>query len=99
MEKRNLIWTATARNQLEEVYKYVAQDSIIQADKLFDKIMVSVFDILKQPERYAPDKFKKDNKGNYRAFEIYRYRIAYRISKDSIYIVRIRSTDQNPRLY
>ena len=99
MEKRSVIWTERAIHQLEEVYKYIAKDSILQADKVFDEIKVSSEAIIEQPEKNPPDKYKSNNKGNYRAYEIYRYRISYRITKNTIYIVRLRSTDRNPKLY
>jgi len=97
VEKRNVIWTARARYQLESIYKFIAKDSMIQADKVFDKIKISIENIPANTERHPPDRFKRNNKDNkYRAFEIYRYRISYRVTKNTIYIVRIRSTDQNP---
>jgi hypothetical protein len=37
----------------------------------------------KNPEIYPPDKYKKSNSGIYRAFELYRYRISYRIANES----------------
>jgi hypothetical protein len=33
----------------------------------------------KNAEMYPPDKYKYDNKGNYRAFELHRYRISYMV--------------------
>ena len=99
MEKRTVIWTVRAAKQLEGVYKHIAKDSILQADNVFDKIKSSADDVPNNPEKYPPDKYKINNKGNYRAYEIYRYRISYRITKKDIYIVRLRGTDQNPREY
>ena len=71
----------------------------LQADNVFDKIKSSAYDVRDNPEKYPPDKYKINNKGNYRAYEIYRYRISYLITKKDIYIVRLRGTDQNPREY
>jgi plasmid stabilization system protein ParE len=99
MERPTVIWTVRAAKQLEGVYKHIAKDSILQADKVFDKIKASTNVVPENPERYPPDKYKINNKGNYRAYEIYRYRISYRITKNTIYVVRLRSTDQNPKEY
>ncbi len=41
MEARTVIWTASAKVQLEGVYKYIAEASILEADKVFDKIVTS----------------------------------------------------------
>ena len=99
MEERTVIWTARAKDQLRSVYKHIAKDSILQADKVFDEIKASANKTTTNPERYPPDKYKTNNKGNYRAYEIYRYRISYRITKQTIYVVRLRSTDKNPKNY
>lgn len=99
MEARTIIWTERAKAQLEDIYKYIAETSILEADKVFDKIVDSTDVLPEQPERYPPDKFKNNNKDNYRAYEIFRYRISYRITQKYIYIVRVRSTDQNPKPY
>lgn len=40
---------------------------------------------------------KQNNNGNYRAFEIYSYRISYRINENEIYRVRVRHTSRNPK--
>jgi plasmid stabilization system protein ParE len=48
---------------------------------------------------HPPDKFKLNNTGNYRAYEIYSYRIAYRILKDKVRILRVRHTSREPLKY
>ena len=78
---------------------YIARESILEADKVFDQMEASTEALSDQSKRYPPDKYKKNNKGNYRAYEIYRHRISYRIAQKNIYIVRLRSTDQNPKEY
>jgi hypothetical protein len=47
----------------------------------------------------APDKFKVNNKGEFRAFELHRFRVSYLIKKDEIIIARIRHTSQEPLYY
>lgn len=51
------------------------------------------------PEKYPPDKFKKSNPGNYRAFEKYSYRIAYKHTSEEIRILRVRHVKQEPKEY
>jgi len=51
------------------------------------------------PQRYAVDKFKRNNPGNYRAFEKYNYRIAYKHTDKEIHILRIRHVRQEPLEY
>ncbi|WP_426486716.1 type II toxin-antitoxin system RelE/ParE family toxin [Flavobacterium sp. 2] len=40
---------------------------------------------------------KIPNHKNYRAYEIYSYRISYKITSTEIHILRIRHTSQNPK--
>ena len=42
-------------------------------------------------------KYSKED--NFRAFEIYKYRISYKITSDTIYILRVRHTSRNPKFY
>ncbi|WP_209332753.1 type II toxin-antitoxin system RelE/ParE family toxin [Lunatimonas salinarum] len=51
----------------------------------------------KQPERYPLDRFKQDNPDNYRAFEKFSYRIAYRYTDKEIIILRFRHVKQEPK--
>lgn len=95
MEKNPVIWTEHTKSQLQEIYLYIAEESIVQADRIFEKLTASTAILSKHP----PDKYKTDNKGNYRAYEIYHYRISYKITETAIYIVRIRSSYQNPQEY
>lgn len=51
------------------------------------------------PFQNSPDKYKLDNGEEYRAYELYHYRISYKITDTFIYILRIRSTYRNPKKY
>lgn len=96
MERTPVIWTETAKTQLKEIYLYIAEDSIIQADRIFRKLIEAVEKLPEFPKKYPSDKYKVNNDGNYRAFELYHYRISYKITSSAIFILRIRSTFRNP---
>jgi plasmid stabilization system protein ParE len=99
MEEVTVVWTETAQQQLQEIYRFIAEESIIQADNVFDRIVSATAHLQKQPHKFPPDKYKTNNNGDFRAFEIFHYRISYKISLEFIYIVRVRSTYQNPETY
>jgi len=100
MEKLSIIWTETTKNQLEKIYLYIAEaSSIVQADNVFEKLVQSTASLIEHPQKYPADKYKTNNDGSYRAYELYHFRISYRITSDVIYIVRVRSTHQNPEEY
>ncbi|MBS1529956.1 MAG: type II toxin-antitoxin system RelE/ParE family toxin [Bacteroidetes bacterium] len=56
-------------------------------------------ELLEHPEIHNPDKYKINNNGNYRAFELYSFRIGYLVKEDEIIIARIRNTKQEPLDY
>lgn len=50
-------------------------------------------------EAHPLDKYKINNNGNYRAFELHRYRISYLVKENEVVIVRIRHTSQQTEEY
>jgi hypothetical protein len=51
------------------------------------------------PERHGLDKLRINNDGTYRYFEIHHYRVAFRIYKNHVRILRVRNTYQEPFEY
>ena len=98
MEKE-IVWTETALNQLEDIYFYILEESKsdFTSDKVVDAISDSVKILSKHWEIYELDEMKFDNNGNYRAYETYSYRISYKISELSIEIIRVRHTSREPK--
>ena len=98
MEKE-IIWSETAQNQLKKIYKYLSKKPKNEdiSSKVIDKIYDSVTILGTNWEIYELDEMKISNKGNYHAFEIYSYRITYKITLKQIQILRIRHTSRNPK--
>lgn len=69
-------WDKPAYASLQRIYEYIRLKSPANAEKVRKEIFKSIIGLTDHPERYPPDKFKKDNPGNYRAFEKYSYRVA-----------------------
>lgn len=93
------VWSKRAKLSLQKAYEYIAKDSIQNATKVRDEIIDISIELLKHPEMFPPDKYKKNNDGNWRAFEKHRYRIAYRVMPNEIRIVRMRHTSRSPLGY
>lgn len=100
MEKE-IVWTETAQNQLKDIYFYLLE--ISQSESIPEKAVETIYNsvsILKSSsEIYEFDEMKKSNNDNFRAFEIYSYRISYKISDNIIYILRVRHTSRNPKQF
>ncbi len=92
-------WNLNAFKTFEKAIIYIKQDSIINAENVRIRINTEIDTIVNNPLKHPIDKYKKINDGSYRAFEIYHYRIAYKISNAQIIILRFRSTHQEPKTY
>lgn len=99
MVKSIIKWDEEAKKSLLAIIAYIKKDSAQNAENVKQTILKTIREIPLHPERYSPDKFKENNSGNYRAFEIYHIRIAYKTEPNAIKIIRIRSTWQEPLEY
>lgn len=96
---KRVFWSAKSRKQLQFAHEYINRESPKNANKVRDDIIAISNKLSIHPEIYSLDKYKIDNDGSYRAFEKHRYRVAYRILKDSIRILRVRHTGMEPLFY
>ncbi len=92
-------WNKKAVKQFDDLIKYIEQDSPMGAEKVKKEILLKIDSLLRHPEKCNPDKFKLNNDGTFRAFELYSYRISYRFILNDIRIIRIRHTKMNPLRY
>lgn len=94
-----VIWAKNARLQLKKIISFIKKDSVQNAENVRNEIFSSTKQILAHPTKFPVDKYKKNNKGNFRAYEIFHCRISYEITETQINIVRIRSTHQDTKKY
>jgi plasmid stabilization system protein ParE len=99
MSKRKILWDKKATTYLKQYIGYIRKDSPQNAEKVKGDILKSIKALAQRPEIHPPDKFKSDNNGNYRAFELHRLRIGYLAKENEIIIARIRHTSQEPLEY
>jgi plasmid stabilization system protein ParE len=94
-----IVWNNLASAQLKKIYEHIKNDSDSNAEKVRNGITKIVDSLVDYPEKHPPDKFKKNNPGNYRAFEKYSLRVSYRHTDKVIKILRIRHVKQEPKEY
>ncbi len=94
-----IVWRKLALLQLKEAFDYIKKDSLQSAENVRNAIFSATDNLKYNPEIHPLDKYRKNNDGTFRAFEIYSYRIAYQITKSEIRILRVRHTKQEPLGY
>lgn len=91
-----IVWQKLALKQLNKGYNYIKKESPQTAKKVREDIFDKVENLKYNPKIYPLDKYRKNNDGTIRAFEVYSYRIAYQITKYEIRILRVRHTKREP---
>lgn len=89
-------WTLSASKGLEEQCRLIHEESPQQAERVKAEIEAAVDALTEYPERHPPDRFKKDNPGNYRAFELHNRRIVYKHTGTELYVLRVRHVREDP---
>ncbi len=92
-------WRKSALKELQAAYDYIKERSHQAADKVRTEIIEHTEELTKHPEIHSLDKYKVNNDGTYRYFEMHKYRIAYRVTKGIIRIYRVKHTMQSPLYY
>ncbi|MBS0000228.1 MAG: type II toxin-antitoxin system RelE/ParE family toxin [Cyclobacteriaceae bacterium] len=97
--EREIVWNKRPSKYLTQALKRISEESYLQAERVEEAILTRLEKLKQKPEKYPTDKFKRNNQGNYRAFETHSYRIAYRFTDKEIRILRIRHVKQEPKEY
>lgn len=74
-------------------------DSVQNAEGVRVQLLQKIDQLIAFPDIYPKDKYKANNDGSYRAFELHHYRVSYRIMKNGIKIVRLRHTSMIPKIH
>lgn len=97
IESFAIVWPTKASKQLQKVYIFIIKDSFQNAEKVRKGILEATNNLVVNPEIYSPDKYKIDNDGSFKAFELFRYRISNQITSNEVIIIRMRHTSMNPK--
>lgn len=94
-----IVWSKTAQIALEKHCYYIKEESALSAEKVKTAVLRITKSLAKAPTRYPLDKYRKNNKGDIRAFEKYNVRVAYQVKENEIIILRVRHTKRSPLDY
>lgn len=95
----SVVWRKIALNQLNSVYAYIKKDSLKSAEKVKREILGTVEKLKNNPKIHGIDKYRKNNDGSFRAFERYKFRVAYQVTPKQIRILRVRHTSREPLVH
>ncbi len=100
VDNRDLVWDKEALSHLKEIYDFLKKgDDLAHANEVKNSIIKTTQDLIKNPFIFEQDRFKFDNDSSFRAFETFKYRIAYKITEKQIRILRVCHTSREPIEY
>ena len=94
-----LVWTSLSQKDLLAIYNYISANSPQNAKMVINEIITRTERTIDHSDIFGPDKYKMNNDGSYRAFEIHKFRISYRVTGNIIRVLRIRHTKMDPKTY
>ena len=93
-------WNKTAIKQLLDIIQYIEENDFENYAETLEKEILARIRVLPGTHSHQSlDRFKLNNDGSYRAFEVDRYRISLRVLTTEIRILRIRHTSRLPRQF
>jgi len=93
----DLCWDETALRAMRKTFNYLrknASESV--ALKFKNQVFEAVETLLEHPERYAYDRLLLENPPRYRSIPVNDYRIVYEFKQNTIFILLIYHSRQNP---
>jgi len=91
-----VIWADIAENDLKNIIEFIANDSLSNAQEVFDKIIkkASGLYILPKRGRLVPE-LKDQGILQYRELIHFPWRIIYRISENKVYVLTVIDSHRN----
>lgn len=92
----NVLWSETAQKDLISIIEYVAKENPLQANKIFGEIRKRAESLCAFPDRgrIVPE-LQDQGITLYREFIIEVWRMMYRVSEDSVYVLSVLDSCQN----
>lgn len=96
MKRFAVVWTATALNQLDDIYEYIAIDSEQAAGNVTSRILAATKRLYLFPLSGQEEEFLKELNHSYRYVVAGNYKIIYRLEDKVVYISAVFDTRQDP---
>lgn len=98
VRKKNLPirWDRLAKNNLDDIFEYIAEDSITAARKVKKELVKLAHSLNDFPEKFSFEEFLSNEPENYRSVTKWSYKILYEVTEDYIIIIDVFHTSQHP---
>ncbi|MNK24455.1 Plasmid stabilization system protein [compost metagenome] len=90
-----VLWRKKASQNLEAIYEYILKESPQNAHMVFNKIYDLANSLIVFPEKYPVEPIL--NNPQVRFAVVWSFKIIYTTQNDSVYIMRVFNTKQNPK--
>jgi len=95
-KKLPIRWDRLAKESLDNIYEYILQESLQNAQKVKKELVKLVSSLSDFPEKYPREEFLKEESENYRSVGKWSYKIIYEVTDEVVIIADIFNTHQHP---
>ncbi|MEQ9219575.1 MAG: type II toxin-antitoxin system RelE/ParE family toxin [Cyclobacteriaceae bacterium] len=94
--KKKVIWSKKAKESLKEYHDQIKKDSVTAAKRVKSEIINASKELSDHSGKYQLDEYYPNNPGNIRRFFRWSYRIVYQVNENTIDILNVLHTSQEP---
>jgi plasmid stabilization system protein ParE len=98
VKTKRVIWSERATLSLKDHYDKIKKDSLPAAKRVKSEIINASKELNNYPEKYQLDDYYPNNPGNIRRFFRWSYKIVYQINDETIDILNVLHTSQEPQV-
>ncbi|MDO8928071.1 MAG: type II toxin-antitoxin system RelE/ParE family toxin [Bacteroidota bacterium] len=95
-KKLPIRWDRLAKDNLDAIYNYIAEDSLLAARKVKKELVNIASSLNNFPEKFSVEEYLADVPGNYRSVSKWSYKIIYEVTNECIIIADVFHTSQHP---
>ena len=95
-KRKKVIWSKKAKESLKEYCDFIKKDSVPAAKRVRLEILKATRNLNIYPEKFQIDEYYPNNTGNIRRLFRWSYRIVYEINEETIDILNVLHTSQEP---
>ena len=95
-KKLPIRWDRLAKNNLDDIYSFIAEDSVTAARKVKKELVKLTHSLNDFPEKFSIEEYLSGEPENYRSVSKWSYKIIYEVTEEYIIIVDVFHTSQHP---